>query len=90
MWLALLFAAIRRRDPLKSMLLAGIAQMLLFGIWFEFDERHRYFLTPILLLCASAGLLSLLTRMRSGTAPTVASVQEMVAEEGLEPPTRGL
>lgn len=70
LWLAMLFVAIRRRDPLTSMLLAGIAHMLLFGIWFEFDERHRYFLTPILLLCAAAGLLDLLTRMRTAKART--------------------
>lgn len=68
LWLAMFFAATRRLDPLKSILLAGIAQMLLFGIWFEFDERHRYFLTPILLLCAVAGLLNLLGRNRSATA----------------------
>ena len=66
--LATLFASTRRLDPLKSVLLAGIAQMLLFGIWFEFDERHRYFLTPILLLSAAAGLLGLIARIRGASA----------------------
>ena len=65
MGLALVYAASRRRDPLSWILLAGVAQILLFGIWFEFDERHRYFLTPILLLCAAAGLLKLLAHRRT-------------------------
>lgn len=67
-----MFAAMRRRNPLPAILIAGIAQILLFGIWFEFDERHRYFLTPILLLCAAAGLLGLLSHGRTD--------KEMVAE----------
>jgi len=42
---------------LSQLLLAAIANILLFGIWFEFDQRHRYFLTPLLLLAAVNGLL---------------------------------
>lgn len=29
---------------------AGFAQLVLFGAWFEFGERHREFLTPLMLL----------------------------------------
>lgn len=32
------------------LLLACMAQLVLFGMWFEFGERHREFLTPFLLL----------------------------------------
>jgi hypothetical protein len=31
---------------------ACLAQILLFGIWFEFSERHRLFMTPFLILLA--------------------------------------
>jgi 4-amino-4-deoxy-L-arabinose transferase-like glycosyltransferase len=47
----------RRRQLLSQLLFAAIANILLFGIWFEFDQRHRYFLTPVLLLLAVNGLL---------------------------------
>lgn len=77
--LALLFATTRRLDPLKSILIAAIAQILLFGIWFEFDERHRYFLTPILLLCAAAGLLDLVERRP--TATQTATIDRLVARK---------
>ncbi len=32
---------------------AALAQILLFGIWFEFGERHRLFMTPFVLLMAA-------------------------------------
>ncbi|MBX9731627.1 MAG: glycosyltransferase [Sphingomonas sp.] len=32
------------------LLIAGFVQLALFGVWFEFGERHREFLTPFLLL----------------------------------------
>lgn len=51
-------AWIGRRQLLNQLLLAGLANILLFGIWFEFDQRHRYFLTPLLLLAAVNGLLA--------------------------------
>lgn len=35
---------------LISLIVAGGLQLLLFGVWFEFGERHREFLTPFLLL----------------------------------------
>ena len=51
--LAGLAAAILRPRRLLSLLLfAGLVQILLFGIWLEFSERHRQFLTPLLLLSA--------------------------------------
>jgi len=55
--IAVAAAWIRRRQLLSQLLLAAIANILLFGIWFEFDQRHRYFLTPLLLLAAVNGLL---------------------------------
>jgi 4-amino-4-deoxy-L-arabinose transferase-like glycosyltransferase len=54
---ALVAAWVGRRQLLSQLLLAAIANILLFGIWFEFDQRHRYFLTPLLLLVAVNGLL---------------------------------
>ncbi|MGI8611833.1 MAG: hypothetical protein ACR2KH_06135 [Sphingomicrobium sp.] len=54
---AMTAAWIGRRRLLSQLLLAAIANILLFGIWFEFDQRHRYFLTPLLLLVAVNGLL---------------------------------
>ncbi len=41
------------------LLLAGFAQLALFGVWFEFGERHREFMTPLLLLaiCVAASTL---------------------------------
>ncbi|WP_232475995.1 ArnT family glycosyltransferase [Flavisphingomonas formosensis] len=53
-------AAFRTTPPVRVLLLlvlAGLLQLLLFGVWFEFAERHREFLTPLLLLticCAFA------------------------------------
>ena len=47
------------------LLLAAIAQILIFGIWFEFDQRHRYFLTPLLLLVAVSGCLALRAHRRA-------------------------
>ena len=53
-----LVTAVMRRHWLPSVLfLAALVQILLFGIWFEFGERHRYFLTPLLILLASYGLV---------------------------------
>ena len=52
---ALVAAVIRRKQLLSQFLFAAIAQILVFGIWFEFDQRHRYFLTPLLLLVAVSG-----------------------------------
>ena len=35
---------------------ASLAQVFLFGIWFEFSERHRLFMTPFVLLLAATVL----------------------------------
>lgn len=35
---------------LIALIVAAFAQMLMFGVWFEFGERHRIFLLPLLLL----------------------------------------
>ena len=35
---------------------ASLAQIFLFGIWFEFGERHRLFMTPFVLLMAASFL----------------------------------
>lgn len=55
-----------RRDPrFTALLLAIIAQLLLFGVWFEFSERHRELLTPFLLL----GTAMAAAAFRRRTAP---------------------
>jgi hypothetical protein len=46
-----------RGQSIAWLLWACIAQVMLFGIWFEFSERHRLFMTPFILLVA-AHLLS--------------------------------
>jgi 4-amino-4-deoxy-L-arabinose transferase-like glycosyltransferase len=67
---ALAAAWVQRRQLLSQFLLAGIANILLFGIWFEFDQRHRYFLTPLLLLSAVNGLLVYRRSRSAGPAGT--------------------
>ncbi len=56
-----------RRMPGTGTLLLLIAacgvQLLLFGVWFEFGERHREFVTPFLLLLA-CGMIA--PRLESG------------------------
>lgn len=42
-----------RRSAAAWLLVACLAQVLLFSIWFEFSERHRLFMTPIWLLLAA-------------------------------------
>jgi len=39
---------------LAAILLGCLLHMALFGIWFEFGERHRHFITPFLLLLAGS------------------------------------
>ena len=63
--IALAAAWVSRRQLLSQFLFAAIANILLFGIWFEFDQRHRYFLTPLVLLVAIGGVLALHRRQRS-------------------------
>lgn len=57
LWLGLASALLRPRHLFSLFLFAGLLQVLLFGIWLEFGERHRHFLTPLLLLGASANLV---------------------------------
>jgi hypothetical protein len=75
---ALAAAWARRRQLLSQLLLAAIANILLFDIWFEFDQRHRYFLTPLLLLVAVNGLFlyQRARRTASRLTPSVSDVPE--------------
>jgi hypothetical protein len=41
-----------RKSAAAMLLLACIAQVMVFSIWFEFSERHRLFMTPFFLLLA--------------------------------------
>lgn len=54
LWAASLAAARWRDDAAARAALllvaAGFAQLLLFGVWFEFGERHRAFMAPLLML----------------------------------------
>ena len=45
-----------RRSALGWLLVACIAQVMIFSIWFEFSERHRLFITPVWLLLAAMAL----------------------------------
>lgn len=41
--------------PMLALLVGGcLAQLLLFGVWFEYGERHREFMTPFLLLLGAS------------------------------------
>jgi hypothetical protein len=46
-----------RRSAVAWLLLACLAQVLLFSIWFEFSERHRLFITPVWLLLAATAVV---------------------------------
>jgi hypothetical protein len=46
-----------RGRPAARLLWACIAQVMLFGIWFEFSERHRLFMTPFVLLISAQLLI---------------------------------
>ena len=54
-------SAWRRQTPgmtlLLLLVLSCVVQTLAFGVWFEFDERHRDFATPFLLLLAAFGFV---------------------------------
>ena len=53
--LTIVGAFVERHSITVRLLLASLAQILLFGMWFEFSERHRYFLMPLMLLVAAIG-----------------------------------
>ncbi|WEK42131.1 MAG: glycosyltransferase [Candidatus Sphingomonas colombiensis] len=42
---------------ISLMVAACMAQLILFGVWFEFGERHRAFLTPFVLLAIAQGVV---------------------------------
>ena len=46
----------RADGVMLALIVACVVQMLGFGLWFEFAERHREFATPFLLLFAIIGL----------------------------------
>jgi hypothetical protein len=51
------WALTRRPPPIAvALLLAGVLQVALFGVWFEFGERHRELLVPFLLLVFAAAI----------------------------------
>jgi hypothetical protein len=52
---------------IATILAACVAQILLFDIWFEFAERHREFLTPLLLLLLSSSVMPTLKRPAAPT-----------------------
>ncbi len=65
-WLALLGSSVaalwtqirlRRSDIMTTLLLALFLSILAAGMWFEFGERHRYILTPMLLLIGGSWLV---------------------------------
>lgn len=64
----------RRLRALTALLLAVVLQMALFGVWFEFSERHRELLTPLLLLGVTVAVRGLAgsTRRRAAAVPTTA------------------
>ena len=47
------------------LLWASIAQIMIFGIWFEFSERHRLFMAPFILFMAATVLTGDLQRRRA-------------------------
>ncbi len=64
--LAIIGLARQPRSLPARLLWASIAQIMLFGIWFEFSERHRLFMTPFILLMAATVLTGEHQGRRSG------------------------
>ncbi len=62
-------ALVLHRVPLLAVILiaACLAQLLIFGLWFEFGERHRDFITPFLLIAVTSA------NVRRRTTPAAAS-----------------
>jgi hypothetical protein len=65
-WITALVAALaalwgqfrtRRTEILSTITLALFLSILLAGMWFEFGERHRYILTPMLILIGAAWMM---------------------------------
>lgn len=68
---ASLFA--RQRPVLTALVLAIVVQFGVFGVWFEFSERHRELLTPFLLLSITAAVASLRPRTAPSASPALRS-----------------
>lgn len=64
-------AAMRRPAGRFALILAlaCLAEVALFGVWFEFSERHRYFLLPFLVLTVASGMAALRAPRRSVETP---------------------
>lgn len=80
--LALVAAALTswfcRRELVTHLSLACIAQTLIFGMWFEYDDRHRYFLTPLLVFVAALGIVVWFSRERAARQYRDASLEPAV------------
>lgn len=67
---AAIFGAVKaRRTALFHMMLAVWLQIILFGMWFEFAARHRYFMTPILMLLAVAAFRQRTVEPQASSSP---------------------
>lgn len=55
---------------LSLLIIACLAQLALFGVWFEFGERHREFATPFLLLLICTAVAAWQPRQRPTPRPT--------------------
>jgi hypothetical protein len=64
---AMIGAFFLRQSPLTKALAAGLINLFAIQVWFQFAERHRYFMTPLLILLsvAAASLVIGETRQRS-------------------------
>ena len=70
-----IFALYARRNKIWLILLAGcVLQIVFFDMWFEFKERPRDFILPILFVLASGTILNWCERRRGVPAHTVGAV----------------
>jgi hypothetical protein len=57
------------KGPVRNVVIAGLFQLFVIQVWFEFPERHRYFLIPLLMLLVTALANRVLAaRIRRGDA----------------------
>ena len=63
--LALVATSVKRPNRALLVLLLGSALALSTSIWFEFSQRHRYFLFPLLFLLAGGGVAALIDLRRA-------------------------
>jgi len=64
--LAALGMIIAKNRTLKLIVLACLIQLFAVQIWFQFSERHRYFMVPILILIAVEGAYRVAPRLMIG------------------------